>query len=72
MKFSNEWLGLLGTLMILIGFCSNSEKIIRIFDAIGSALFVIYGAMIGSISTIVLNGCLILVHCYKLASAKRV
>lgn len=72
MKFSNEWLGLLGTLMILIGFCSNSEKIIRIFDAIGSALFVIYGVMIGSVSTIVLNACLILVHCYKLAAEKKI
>lgn len=72
MKFSNEWLGLLGTLMILIGFCSNSEKIIRIFDAIGSALFVIYGVMIGSVSTIVLNACLILVHGYKLAAAKQI
>lgn len=71
MKFSNEWLGLLGTLMILIGFCSNSEKIIRIFDAIGSALFVIYGVAIGSISTIVLNSCLIMVHCYKLTASKR-
>lgn len=72
MKFSNEWLGLLGTLMILIGFCSNSEKIIRIFDAIGSALFLIYGVMIGSVSTIVLNACLILVHCYKLAAEKKI
>lgn len=71
MKFSNELLGLVGTLLILIGFCSDSEKTIRIFDMLGSALFVIYGVVIGSISTIILNACLILVHCYKLATATR-
>ena len=70
MNLSNEWLGMLGTLTILIGFCSSNAQTIRIFDAIGSALFVIYGAMIGSISTIVLNSCLILVHAYKFAADK--
>lgn len=71
MNFSNEWLGMLGTLTIMIGFCSSSEKTIRVFDMIGSALFVVYGAMIGSLSTIILNASLILVHCYKFASFSR-
>lgn len=71
MNFSNEWLGMLGTITIMIGFCSNSEKTIRVFDMIGSALFVAYGAMIGSLSTIILNASLILVHCYKFASCSR-
>lgn len=66
----NELIGIIGTLFILIGFTSNKKSIIRIFDMIGAMLFIIYGAMIGAISTIVLNACLILVNGYKLASEK--
>ena len=66
-----EVIGLAGTLMILIGFLSNSEKRIRIFDMIGSACFVAYGILIGAISNIVLNGILIFVHLYKLYRMKQ-
>lgn len=66
-----EVIGLAGTLLILIGFLSNSEKRIRIFDMIGSACFVAYGILIGAISNIVLNGILIFVHLYKLYRMKQ-
>ena len=66
-----ELIGLTGTLLILIGFLSNSEKKIRIFDMIGSACFVTYGILIGSYSNIILNGILIFVHLYKLNRMKR-
>ena len=66
-----EIIGLAGTLLILIGFLSNSEKKIRIFDMIGSACFVTYGILIGAYSNIVLNGILIFVHLYKLNRMKR-
>lgn len=65
MNFNNEIIGIVGTLLILIGFCSDEERIIRIFDLAGSILFIIYGAVIGSISTILLNSVLVLVHTYK-------
>lgn len=61
-----EIIGILGTITILIGFLSNSEKKIRIFDMIGSALFVIYGLLIGALSNVLLNGTLIVVHIIKL------
>ena len=67
---NNELIGIIGTLFILIGFTSNKKAIIRIFDMIGALLFIIYGATIGSISTIILNACLILVNGYKLAAEK--
>ena len=57
-----EIIGLAGTVLILIGFLSNSEKRIRVFDMIGSACFVTYGSLIGAISNIVLNGIWIIVH----------
>ena len=50
----------------MIGFLSNSEKKIRIFDMAGSALFVLYGILIGAYSNILLNGILIIVHIVKL------
>ena len=61
-----ELIGITGTILILIGFLSNSEKKIRIFDMIGSACFVTYGILIHAWSNILLNGILIIVHLYKL------
>ena len=61
-----ELFGILGTVLILIGFLSDSEKKIRLFDMAGSALFVLYGILIGAFSNILLNGILILVHIFKL------
>lgn len=66
-----ELIGLTGTVLILIGFLSNSEKRIRIFDMIGSACFVAYGALIGAYSNVILNGTLIFVHLYKLHKMNR-
>lgn len=68
---NNEILGIIGTLFILVGFTSNKESIIRIFDMIGALLFILYGAMIGAISTVILNACLVLVNGYKLAASKK-
>ena len=65
MNLSNEIIGITATIIILIGFMSNKEKVIRGFDLAGSMLFVIYGVTIGSVSTILLNSVLILVHAYK-------
>ena len=66
----HELIGIAGTVMILIGFLSNSEKRIRIFDMIGSACFVTYGILIHAWSNILLNGILIFVHIYKLNRMK--
>ena len=66
-----EIIGIAGTVFILIGFLSNSEKRIRVFDMIGSACFVTYGILIHAWSNILLNGILILVHIYKLNRMKR-
>ncbi len=66
-----ELFGILGTILILIGFLSDSEKKIRIFDMAGSALFVTYGILIGAYSNILLNGILILVHIFKMRKMRR-
>jgi hypothetical protein len=61
-----EIIGLAGTVLILIGFLSNGEKTIRIFDMLGAILFVIYGVLIHAYSNIILNGILICVQIAKL------
>lgn len=66
-----ELIGIAGTVLILIGFLSNSEKRIRIFDMIGSACFVAYGILVHAWSNILLNGILIVVHIIKLYRMKR-
>lgn len=66
-----EIFGLCGTTLILIGFLSNSEKKIRLFDMAGSLLFVIYGALIGAYSNVILNGTLIIIHIVKLSRMRR-
>lgn len=72
MSLNNEIIGITGTLVILVGFLSDKEKVIRGFDMAGSALFVLYGAMIGSLSTILLNSVLILVHTYKFYRGRKI
>lgn len=72
MSLNNEIIGITGTLVILIGFLSDKEKIIRGFDLAGSFLFVLYGAAIGSLSTILLNSVLILVHTYKFYRGRKI
>lgn len=62
----SELFGIAGTILILIGFLSNSEKRIRLFDMAGSLLFIIYGILIGALSNVILNGTLIIVHLVKL------
>ena len=64
-----EFIGILGTLFIVVAFMFTGEFRIRVFDAIGSVLFVIYGVTIQSFSTVLLNCVLIIVqavHIYRL------
>ncbi len=66
-----EIIGIAGTILIMIGFLSDSEMRIRIFDMIGSACFVLYGMLVHAWSNILLNGILIFVHLYKLHRMNR-
>lgn len=61
-----ELIGITGTLFIIIAFTLSGELKIRIFDLVGATLFIIYGVMIHSFSTILLNGVLVLIQIYKI------
>ena len=65
-----EWIGILGTLCVVLAFTMNGERKIRVFDLIGAILFIVYGFTISSPSTIILNVVLALVQAYKLLRRK--
>jgi hypothetical protein len=65
-----EIIGLLGTLFVLISFLMKEVKLIRIINIIGAVLFVIYGLLIGALSTWLLNAILVIIHIIYLLKRK--
>ena len=63
---SFEFIGFAGTLFVLLSFLMKDLVKVRIINIIGAILFVVYGLCIGALSTWLLNGVLILVHCWFL------
>ena len=66
-----EVIGILSTVLILIGMCFKTTTIkgsifMRAFNIIGSTTFLIYGILLPAYSTAILNGILILVNSYHL------
>lgn len=61
-----ELIGITGTLFILLSFVKTGEKRIRRLNLVGSIIYVIYGVLISSFSTTVLNIIMIFVHIYHL------
>lgn len=61
-----EFIGLVGTALIVLSFVFDDQRKIRIFNSIGSLFFIVYGLLIGALSNIVLNGTLLGIHFYKL------
>lgn len=61
-----EWLGLLASCFVVLSFLMKNVKWIRIINIIGAALWVVYGFTISSMSNILMNSFLIIVHIYYL------
>ena len=61
-----EWIGITGSVLIIIAFSFKNEYKIRITDAIGAVFFIIYGACIKSFSTVFLNIILIIIQAMNL------
>ena len=65
-----EILGIVASLFIIAAFIFKDIKIIRILDAVGATLYIIYGVLIHSFSNVLLNGFLVAIqiyHLYKLS-----
>lgn len=65
-----EIIGITGTIFVLLSFLMKELKRVRIVNIIGAALFVVYGIIIGALSTWLLNGVLIIIHLYYLYRGK--
>lgn len=62
---SYEWVGIIGSIMIIIAFTRKNEKAIRILDGVGAVLFIIYGYLTKTWATMFLNTVLVLVHVHR-------
>ena len=68
----HEYIGILGSIIIVLAFAMKQEKYIRIFDMVGAALFVVYGILIHSFSNVFLNSMLILINVYRLYKKEKI
>lgn len=57
-----EILGYIASFIILIGFVSTNQTVIRKFNIVGSVLYVIYGFLIHAYPLVLLNAFIIIVH----------
>ena len=61
-----EILGIVASSFVISAFLFKNVKIIRLLDAVGALLYVIYGILIHSYANILLNTVLIAVQIYHL------
>lgn len=61
-----EAIGIVATIIILASFVTSDVRKIRIWKTVGSVIMIIYGLLIHSISTPLLNICMIILQVYKL------
>lgn len=57
-----EIIGLTATMFVLLSFLMREVRMIRIINIIGAGCFVMYGILINSLSTWIMNGILIIIH----------
>ncbi len=57
-----EIIGIAGTLFVLLSFLMKDLIKVRIINIVGAVLFVVYGLLIGALSTWLLNGILVIIH----------
>lgn len=65
-----ELVGIIAGLIVLGSFLLKEQKSIRVVNAIGSVVFIVYGIFITSYATIFLNGVMVLVQIVYLLKMK--
>ena len=66
-----EAIGIVATIIILASFLTSDIRKIRVWNAVGSVIMIVYGLLIHSISTPLLNICMIILQVYKLKKETR-
>ncbi len=67
----SEIIGIIATITVLISFLMSTLFWIRVINIIGAVLFVVYGILIHSISTWILNSALIIIHVIYLSKERK-
>ena len=67
----NELIGILAGLIVLGSFLLEDQVKIRVVNAVGSVVFVVYGILITSYATVFLNATMIFVQIYYLNKIRR-
>ena len=65
-----EILGTIASVVVLLSFFMKGEEKIRKVNILGAGLFFWYGMFIHSFSVWFLNGCLFILHMFKIRSLK--
>lgn len=65
-----EFFGILATLFVLLSFLMKKVETIRCVNIIGALLFILYGILINSPSTWMLNAALVIIHSVYLIKYK--
>ena len=58
----DEWIGLIASAFILVSFFFSKQFVTRIINLCGCIVFVIYGLLLPSYSTMLMNIALVIVH----------
>lgn len=58
----NEWLGLIASALVLVSFLMTNQIKTRMINMVGCIAFVIYGILLPSYSTAIMNGGVFIVH----------
>ena len=58
----DEWLGLLASAIVLVSFLMTNQIKTRLINMVGCVAFVIYGILLPSYSTAIMNGGVFIVH----------
>src|SRR6056297_1798281 len=66
-----EWVGYAASLLVLISLLMSSIIKLRWINLIGSAIFCVYGFLIGSIPVGIMNGGIIIINIYYLTQVVR-
>lgn len=66
-----ESIGITATLLVLLSFLMKKATTIRLINIFGAIMFIVYGILIHSLSTWLLNGALIVIHIYFLIKYRK-
>ena len=58
----NEWLGLVASTIVLVSFLMTNQIKTRMINMVGCIAFVVYGLLLPSYSTAIMNGGVFIVH----------